>query len=193
MALLHRQGQRRQARGIGLVDLGPISQQQRHDLLVVRRDGHHEREPVPIGLVDVGAAVDGALHRRRFSPLGHEVESVGVEGPGRGCAPRRGLAWCGHDVGCPFVGGLVLSRWLPARRRPVAMDGLPRCVVHERLRRACRRALCQSVARLAGPEASGTDGDYLRDVSIPSRALDDMARSPFVSLQIKNAIETLRA
>ena len=36
-------------------------------------------------------------------------------------------------------------------------------------------------------------GDYLRDVSIPSRALDDMAQSPFVPLSVKEAIESIRA
>jgi len=36
-------------------------------------------------------------------------------------------------------------------------------------------------------------GDYVRDVSIPARSLDDMATSPFVPLVVKQAIESLRA
>ena len=57
---------------------------------------------------------------------------------------------------------------------------------------ACREVADAYMAKTIMSEKEA-DGDYLRDVSIPSRALDDMARSPFVSLQIKNAIETLRA
>ena len=36
-------------------------------------------------------------------------------------------------------------------------------------------------------------GDYVRDVSIPSKMLTDMASSPFVSFEVKKAIEGLRA
>ena len=36
-------------------------------------------------------------------------------------------------------------------------------------------------------------GDYIRDVSIPSRVLDQMSLSPFTPLEVKRAIETLRA
>ena len=36
-------------------------------------------------------------------------------------------------------------------------------------------------------------GDYVRDVSIPARTLDDMATSPFVPFVVKQAIEGLRA
>lgn len=36
-------------------------------------------------------------------------------------------------------------------------------------------------------------GDYVRDVSIPARILDDMAKSPFVPLVIKQAIFDMRA
>jgi len=57
---------------------------------------------------------------------------------------------------------------------------------------ACREVADAYMAKTIMSEKEAA-GDYLRDVSIPSRALDDMARSPFVSLQIKNAIETLRA
>ena len=35
--------------------------------------------------------------------------------------------------------------------------------------------------------------DYVRDVSIPARTLDDMAKSPFVPLVIKQAISDMRA
>ena len=37
------------------------------------------------------------------------------------------------------------------------------------------------------------NGDYIRDVSIPSRTLDDMATSPYVPFVVKQAIEGLRA
>jgi len=57
---------------------------------------------------------------------------------------------------------------------------------------ACREVADAYMAKTIMSEKEAA-GDYLRDVSIPSRALDDMARSPFVSLQIKNAIEALRA
>lgn len=36
-------------------------------------------------------------------------------------------------------------------------------------------------------------GDYVRDVSIPSRTLDGMSTSPFTALSIKQAIESLRS
>ena len=36
-------------------------------------------------------------------------------------------------------------------------------------------------------------GDYVRDVSIPARILDDMVKSPFVPLVIKQAIFDMRA
>ena len=36
------------------------------------------------------------------------------------------------------------------------------------------------------------NGDYIRDVSIPSRTLDDMSTSPYVPLVIKQAIAGLR-
>ena len=37
------------------------------------------------------------------------------------------------------------------------------------------------------------NGDYIRDVSIPSRTLDDMGKSPYVPFVVKQAIEGLRA
>jgi hypothetical protein len=36
-------------------------------------------------------------------------------------------------------------------------------------------------------------GDYVRDISIPSKILDQMSTSPFVSFAVKQAIEGLRA
>ena len=37
------------------------------------------------------------------------------------------------------------------------------------------------------------NGDYLRDVSIPSQVLTNMSSSPFVPRVLKDAIETIRA
>jgi hypothetical protein len=36
-------------------------------------------------------------------------------------------------------------------------------------------------------------GDYVRDISIPSKILDQMSTSPFVPFAVKQAIECLRA
>jgi len=36
-------------------------------------------------------------------------------------------------------------------------------------------------------------GDYVRDISIPSKILDQMSTSPFVPFAVKQAIEGLRA
>jgi len=36
-------------------------------------------------------------------------------------------------------------------------------------------------------------GDYVRDISIPSKILDQMGTSPFVCFAVKQAIESLRA
>ena len=36
-------------------------------------------------------------------------------------------------------------------------------------------------------------GDYIRDVSIPSKMLDQMSTSPFVPFSVKQAIEGMRA
>ena len=36
-------------------------------------------------------------------------------------------------------------------------------------------------------------GDYVRDVSVPAKVLDQMSTSPFVSFQVKQAIESMRA
>ena len=82
--------------------------------------GHHEREPVPVAFVDVRAAVNSSFHRRRLAALGHEVQGVGVEGPGALGRGALRLAWCGHGAvswlclawcragGCPRVGGRSL-------------------------------------------------------------------------------------
>lgn len=57
---------------------------------------------------------------------------------------------------------------------------------------ACREVADAYMAKTIVSEKEA-GGDYLRDFSIPSRVLDDMARSPFVSLDVKQAIESLRA
>jgi hypothetical protein len=36
-------------------------------------------------------------------------------------------------------------------------------------------------------------GDYVRDVSIPARILDEMSKSPFIPFTVKQAIEGMRA
>ena len=36
-------------------------------------------------------------------------------------------------------------------------------------------------------------GDYVRDISIPSKTLDQMSTSPFVCFAVKQAIESMRA
>lgn len=36
-------------------------------------------------------------------------------------------------------------------------------------------------------------GDYVRDISIPSKILDQMGTSPFVCFSVKQAIESMRA
>ena len=36
-------------------------------------------------------------------------------------------------------------------------------------------------------------GDYVRDVSVPAKILDQMSSSPFVSFRVKQAIESMRA
>lgn len=36
-------------------------------------------------------------------------------------------------------------------------------------------------------------GDYVRDVSFPSRIIDEMADDPSIDLQVKQAIQTMRS
>jgi len=36
-------------------------------------------------------------------------------------------------------------------------------------------------------------GDYVRDVSVPAKILDQMSSSPFVPFRVKQAIESMRA
>ena len=61
------------------------------------------------------------------------------------------------------------------------------------LRCGCDRYVAQAQDARARMDYVEERGDYLRDVSIPSRTLDGMSTSPFVPLVIKQAIEALRA
>ena len=55
------------------------------------------------------------------------------------------------------------------------------------------RYIAQAQDTIARMDYVEETGDYVRDVSIPARTLDDMATSPFVPFVIKQAIENLRA
>lgn len=60
---------------------------------------------------------------------------------------------------------------------------------------ACREIADAYMAKTIMSEKEA-DGDYIRDVSIPSRVLDAMYETPPIrgfESEIKNAIETLRA
>ena len=134
------------------------------DVFVIGHGHHDGNQSLSISLTS--APLSMARFIAVVSPLGHEVQGVGVEGPralGRG--PLR-LAWCDH-VGAAFV-GLTFGVGLPARRRPVALDGLPR---RARLRLALRvRCYCKRCPLCC--EASGT-----REPSI------DLGRHLYVDVQ----------
>ena len=70
----------------------------------------------------------------------------------------------------------------------VEMPNLPLLI-----RCGCDRYVAQAQDTKARMDYVEETGDHVRDVSIPSRTLDEMGRSPFVSLEIKQAIEGLRA
>lgn len=70
----------------------------------------------------------------------------------------------------------------------VEMPNLPLLI-----RCGCDRYVAQAQDAKARMDDVEEKGDHVRDVSIPSRTLDEMGRSPFVSLEIKQAIEGLRA
>ena len=57
---------------------------------------------------------------------------------------------------------------------------------------ACREVAAAYMVKTIISEKEA-DGDYLRDVSIPSSALTDMGLSPFVPRVLKDAIESIRA
>lgn len=70
----------------------------------------------------------------------------------------------------------------------VEMPNLPLLI-----RCGCDRYVAQAQDAKARMDYVEETGDYIRDVSIPSRTLDGMSTSPFVPLEIKQAIEGLRA
>ena len=57
---------------------------------------------------------------------------------------------------------------------------------------ACREVAEASAVKTIISEKEAA-GDYIRDVSIPARALDQMSLSSFVPLEVKQAIQYLRA
>jgi len=70
----------------------------------------------------------------------------------------------------------------------VEMPNLPLLI-----RCGCDRYIAQACDTKARMDYVEETGDYVRDVSIPGRTLDGMSTSPFVSFEIKQAIEGLRA
>lgn len=70
----------------------------------------------------------------------------------------------------------------------VEMPNLPLLI-----RCGCDRYIAQAQDVKARMDYVEETGDYVRDVSIPGRTIDGMSTSPFVSLEIKQAIEGLRA
>lgn len=70
----------------------------------------------------------------------------------------------------------------------VEMPNLPLLI-----RCGCDRYIAQAQDTKARMDYVEETGDHIRDVSIPSRTLDEMGKSPFVALEIKQAIEALRA
>jgi hypothetical protein len=70
----------------------------------------------------------------------------------------------------------------------VEMPNLPLLI-----RCGCDRYIAQAQDTQARMNYVEETGDYVRDVSIPSRILDQMSTSPFVPFAVKQAIEGLRA
>ena len=70
----------------------------------------------------------------------------------------------------------------------VEMPNLPLLI-----RCGCDRYIAQAQDAKARMEYVEETGDYVRDVSIPSRTLDGMSTSPFVPFAVKQAIEAIRA
>lgn len=57
---------------------------------------------------------------------------------------------------------------------------------------ACREVAEASAVKTIISEKEAA-GDYIRDVSIPARVLDQMSLSSFVPVEVKDAITSLRA
>jgi len=55
------------------------------------------------------------------------------------------------------------------------------------------RYIAQAIDTKARIDYVEETGDYVRDISIPSKILDQMGTSPFVCFEVKQAIEALRA
>ena len=70
----------------------------------------------------------------------------------------------------------------------VEMPNLPLLI-----RCGCDRYVAQAQDTKARMDYVEETGDYVRDVSIPSRTLDGMSTSPFVPFAVKQAIESMRA
>ena len=70
----------------------------------------------------------------------------------------------------------------------VEMPNLPLLI-----RCGCDRYIAQACDTKARMDYVDETGDYVRDVSIPTRTLDGMSISPFVPFAVKQAIEGLRA
>jgi hypothetical protein len=70
----------------------------------------------------------------------------------------------------------------------VEMPNLPLLI-----RCGCDRYIAQAQDTKARMDYVEETGDYVRDVSIPSRTLDGMSTSPFVPFAVKQAIESMRA
>jgi hypothetical protein len=69
----------------------------------------------------------------------------------------------------------------------VEMPNLPLLI-----RCGCDRYIAQAQDTKARMDYVEETGDYVRDVSIPSRTLDGMSTSPFVPFAVKQAIESMR-
>ena len=70
----------------------------------------------------------------------------------------------------------------------VEMPNLPLLI-----RCGCDRYVAQAQDTKARMDYVEEVGDYVRDISIPSRTLDGMSTSPFVPFAVKQAIESMRA
>ena len=60
------------------------------------------------------------------------------------------------------------------------------------MRFGCDRYVAQACDTKARIDEVEEKGDYLRDVSIPSKIISQMGTSPFVCFEVKQAIESMR-
>lgn len=60
------------------------------------------------------------------------------------------------------------------------------------LRFGCGRKVVEACRVRQTIESTEAHGDYLRDVSLASQTIDQMAESPFISAAVKNAINSMR-